>query len=181
MKLELYRDIRRQTSDKYPKTLERPKKIENSTEFGLTVVYVIINSGMKWTIAQDINSRVKVALLSKGVIEDEFKHPGKRDAINQIWKTKDSLFSDFNACMSDNVKVQFCQSIPWIGKITKYHLAKNLGVDCVKPDRHLVGIAEKYHTTPDLLCAELSKSSGDTVSIVDTVIWRACEMGLLKY
>ena len=58
-------------------------------------------------------------------------------------------------------------------------LAKNLGVDCVKPDRHLVRIAKMYNTNPFDMCQKLSDLTGDSLNTVDTVIWRAANLRMI--
>jgi hypothetical protein len=76
-------------------------------------------------------------------------------------------------------KLSFFESLPWIGPITKYHLAKNFGVECCKPDRHLVRIARQYDMTPDELCRKLAEETGNSVNTVDTVLWRAANLGFI--
>lgn len=66
-----------------------------------------------------------------------------------------------------------------MGDIIKYHLVKNLGFDCIKPDRHLERIAKSYKTDPFLMCQKLSEKLGDSLNTVDTVIWRAANLGLV--
>jgi hypothetical protein len=45
-------------------------------------------------------------------------------------------------------RLEYLGSLPWIGAITKYHAARNFGVDCVKPDIHLTRLAALLRTTP---------------------------------
>ena len=73
---------------------------------------------------------------------------GKAAAIDTIWRDRDDLFLAFQ--MADD-KVEFARSLPWIGNVTKWHFAKNLGVDCAKPDIHLERVASHYQTTLDAL------------------------------
>lgn len=40
-------------------------------------------------------------------------------------------------------------------------------------------VAEKYGTTPDSLCESISKKTGEKKSVIDIVIWRACNLKLL--
>ena len=75
--------------------------------------------------------------------------------------------------------VDRCASLPWIGDITKYHLAKNLGANVAKPDRWLVRLADAEKTTVDQLCRRLAIATGDRVATVDVVLWRACAVGVL--
>ena len=69
--------------------------------------------------------------------------------------------------------VEFIQTLPFMGPATSYHLAKNIGLDVVKPDRHLLRVAAVAgYDSPRLLCQSISESVGDRVSVIDLVIWR---------
>jgi hypothetical protein len=61
----------------------------------------------------------------------------------------------------------------FMGPATSRHFARNLGIDCVKPDRHLVAVARAAgFYTPDAFAAHLAALSGDRVGTVDVVVWR---------
>jgi hypothetical protein len=62
--------------------------------------------------------------------------------------------------------------LPFIGPVTSKHLAKNLGVSVVKPDRHLVRFAETVGRNLESICNIIVASSGDNLKFVDTVLWR---------
>jgi hypothetical protein len=69
--------------------------------------------------------------------------------------------------------VDYLRTFSYIGSVTKFHLAKNLGMDVVKPDRHLMRVAERLGMeSPVELCWLLARETGDRVGIVDVVIWR---------
>lgn len=151
---------------------------ETSDDFAVEVVWVILCSGMKEQVARIIQTRVWAAINSGQPVQGNvLGKSGKARAIDTIWRTRARLFRDFREAAN---KVEFCRSLPWIGDITKWHLAKNLGVDCAKPDVHLVRVATHYQTTPAALCAGLSAATGDRVATVDIVIWRACNLGILR-
>ena len=67
-----------------------------------------------------------------------------------------------------------------LGSTTKFHLAKNLGVDCAKPDIWLKRVAAESGEDVQHLCAHLAQSTGDKRAIVDSVIWRACQSGIYR-
>lgn len=139
-------------------------------------IFVILNSGMKAQIALQIWHKVKKAIGDHSDISKVFGHAGKVKAINTILVNYTNMFYQYEDCLE---KIEFLESLPYIGKITKYHLAKNLGLDVVKPDRHLVRIAALYNTTCDKLCENISKNTGDKVSVVDIVLWRCANLGWL--
>jgi endonuclease III len=50
------------------------------------------------------------------------------------------------------------EKLPYIGAVTKFHLAKNLGLDVAKPDRHLVRVAKRFGYKTCKKCVETSSS-----------------------
>jgi hypothetical protein len=67
--------------------------------------------------------------------------------------------------------------LPFIGPVTSYHLAKNLGIDVVKRDRHLVRLALYLgFESPEEMCAKVGRQIGEPVSVVDVVLWRYCTL-----
>jgi len=140
-------------------------------------IFVVCNSGMLAQIARVIYSKVISALEAGMHPTSVFGHAGKSAGIWAVWSDREVWFSRFNEAAD---KVAFLESMPWIGPITKWHLAKNFGLDVAKPDRHLVRVAERYQTTPKLLCDAIAQATGDRVGTVDYVIWRACNLGLIN-
>jgi hypothetical protein len=63
--------------------------------------------------------------------------------------------------------------LPYIGAITGYHLAKNLGADVAKPDRHLVRLAESQgFCDVHSFCSAIAGATGDPLRVVDVILWR---------
>lgn len=138
--------------------------------------FVVVNSGMKNTIARVIWERIYKAVLDGHPVPSAFGHPGKAAAIQKIHDEREVWFQ----CYRDaSDKLAFLELMPWIGPITKYHLAKNYGLDFCKPDRHLVRIAEGYNLTPVEMCQALANVTGDRIGTVDLVIWRAAAEGMI--
>jgi hypothetical protein len=152
--------------------------------------WVVLNSGMKNTVARKIMDRVWPLLSSGQAISGAFGHKGKVSALEDTWARRYQRFNEFrdigiagferyDSAVQVAKILGWCRSLPWIGEITKYHLAKNLGVDVAKPDRWLVRLADAEGETVDGLCARLAAATGDRVATVDVVLWRACAVGLL--
>lgn len=157
---------------------QRLSPCEDPDDFGIEYVFVVINSGMKAQIARGIFNRVMEALQAERMVLEVFGHKGKARAIEETWIDRLSVFEGYQHSYGTERKLTYLEGLPWIGPITKYHLGKNLGLDVVKPDRHLVRIAEKSGETPDQLCRRIALETRDRVVVVDTVIWRAANMGL---
>ena len=128
-------------------------------EFADHAIYVICNSGMKNSVAEPIYERCMTALRGRKRVRRVFGHPGKSKAIQKIWRDREQFFV---AYLLSNEPVAFLQRLPWVGPITSYHLAKNLGADVAKP------------------CRRLARESGYRIATIDTVLWRACAEGLLN-
>lgn len=158
----------------WSETVVAPRTAE---EFAAETAYVICNSGMRQSVATVIHQRCMEAVQAGGSATDVFGHPGKAEAIDVIWRDRGALFADF---VTADDKVAFCDALPWIGPVTRYHLAKNFGVDVAKPDVHLERLARRDRTTTEKLCARLAKQSGYRVATVDTILWRACAEGIIS-
>jgi hypothetical protein len=144
--------------------------------FALEHAFVVCNSGMRAMVAVIIFEKVRGALLLGRPVADVFGHPGKAAGIQHVWDRRVVYFAEYAAAADE---VEFLATLPWVGPITKWHLAKNFGVGCVKPDRWLTRLATALGTDPDALCARLAAWSGDRVGTVDVVLWRAATLGLL--
>jgi hypothetical protein len=69
--------------------------------------------------------------------------------------------------------VEYLGTFPYMGPTIRYHLAKNIGVQVAKPDRHLVRIAEHFgERDVQAFCRRIAEATGDTVPVVDYVLWR---------
>ena len=72
--------------------------------------------------------------------------------------------------------IETLQCFPYIGAITAHHLAKNLGLSTAKPDRHLQHLAALFgYETVLQLCSDVSAATGDSIKVVDIVLWRFAE------
>jgi len=78
----------------------------------------------------------------------------------------------------DEFQLRYCSSVdtfrdlPFIGNITKHHIARNLGFDTVKPDIHLERLADHFQFySPEGMCSYLSGLSGERVGVVDFILW----------
>lgn len=69
--------------------------------------------------------------------------------------------------------IRHLQALPYIGPITSWHLAKNLGLNVAKPDRHLVRVSEALgFRDANHLCREVAALTGEQTKVVDLIVWR---------
>ncbi|MCB2057893.1 MAG: hypothetical protein H6916_08825 [Novosphingobium sp.] len=157
----------------WSEAIPRPAHAETFAE---QAVYVICNSGMMNRVAEPIFNRCMAALTNGISATAVFGHPGKAKAIDWIWGEREQLFATY---LAEADPMNFLRSLPWIGGVTSFHLAKNLGADVAKPDVHLERLARRDRTDTHKLCARLSRQTGYRIATIDTVLWRACADGLL--
>ena len=68
------------------------------------------------------------------------------------------------------------KELPWIGDVTKYHLAMNIGLqDTAKPDVWLKSCAEACSTIVDELVVYLADEYDMEKRMVDFVLWDYCQ------
>ena len=140
---------------------------QSPTDFLYAYVYVVLNAGMKNQVAEKIYEKY----IHKGL--NAIGHPGKKDAVEELENNFKTWYFKLKEIDSIQDKLDYLQTLPWIGKITKYHLARNLGIDVAKPDRHLVRLANHFnYDDPQSLCEYISTKTGDRVGVVDVVLWR---------
>ena len=106
-------------------------------------------------------------------------HLGKRKAIVAGSKKYVQWFKELR---SSKDPIEYLQTLPYIGKTTKYHLARNIGIDCVKPDRHMVRLSDYFgFENPLEMCLEIQKHIPDEkLGIIDLILWRYCNLRSLK-
>lgn len=145
----------------------------SAEQFFIEFAFVIFNTGMKNQIAQKMFEKFRDAGNDPNTVNHELKKAALIRGLNEniIW------FQELKRKTNDRDRVEYLQTLPFIGKITKYHLAKNIGIDCVKPDRHLILLGKKFEfDTPRMMCEFIASKSGDLLRVVDVILWRYCNL-----
>lgn len=125
---------------------------------------------LNWTSADDIKERRAECEAQALTV---FGHDAKIRAISSLCeKVSMHGFSQIVQCIELD-GVTFLQSFDFIGPVTSLHLAKNIGLDVVKPDRHLTRMAAMTGCScPEQLCWYIAEATGDSISLIDLVLWR---------
>lgn len=103
----------------------------------------------------------------------------QRNALVHVWSDLDKIFKTLKLQPTDEAKIEYLDTLPQIGPKAKYHLARNLGIDCVKPDRHLIKMSEKYgYSSPEEMCLDIQKQlpKEERIGVIDVVLWRYCNL-----
>lgn len=147
----------------------KPIEKQDPYTFFLEYIWVVLNAGMKEQVARKIYERY-IENFDISII----RHPSKKRAIEGMMG---DYHKKFNELMESDNKVDYLESFSWIGPITKYHLARNIGIDTVKPDRHLVRLAEMFRfDNPSTMCKAIQKDNGTKLGTIDVILWRYCNL-----
>lgn len=166
------------------------KKCLIESDFYREMAWVVLNSGFRESIIRKKFSKFSYAFFDWQdsdliLLNEEFCKQsalqifGSRAKVNAILKNikqiKQEGFETFKARMYLD-PIHVLSELAFIGNITSYHLAKNVGIDISKPDRHLVRVAQLFgYKNVDEFCAVISSLTGDPVAVVDIVLWRFAE------
>ncbi len=103
-----------------------------------------------------------------------FRHEGKIRAIATaatMLATSDPFEKLIERVLGDPIRV--LQSFPYIGPITVFHIAKNIGIKVAKPDRHLFRLAHSSgFQSVEEFCGTIAHFLGEDIRRVDSVLWR---------
>lgn len=178
----------------------------NAEEFAFEVFYVILASGFRQKVAKRKFLEIEAFIKSGGgVVNVEnlmkiFGSKPKMSALVKVWENRLSYRDGFYNLSELSEKMEFLKTIPFIGEITKNHLARNLGINEVKYDLWIrrLGVAlggevsdgvvanegslsEVEKKLCDDMFDDISKMTGYPVGYVDVVLWKACQIGLLSF
>jgi hypothetical protein len=122
------------------------------------------------------------AVQCKSTAMSVFRYEKKIDAlVKSANLINDIGFVQFKGRILDE-PINVLQVFPFIGPVTAFHLAKNLGFPTAKPDRHLQRMAEIMgYSDAHHLCSVLSEATGDPIQVVDIVLWRCAEQKLALF
>lgn len=159
----------------------------NESSFLKETAWVILSSGMKELIVRklffDISNCFYNWVSSKRIIKYEekclsdalkiFNNKPKLSAIIEAAKRINNIGFKNIKKMINSDPINKLQEFSFIGPVTAYHLAKNIGLNIAKPDRHLVRLSNQAgFSDVQSFCTEISSLTGDKISVIDIVFWR---------
>lgn len=205
---DLGADSDAQTFDEIRENLSHPKRLSPDA-FADMCAYVILAGGFSQKTAKRIHKQIMDSVRENGADFDTlfsmFHNKNKINAICEIWNNKNALCAEYYRIDGLDDKLKFLSNLPHIGKITANHLARNLGENVVKYDIWIqrLGIvfakqkqgAEFRVQSSDIdngklnleikkvcdeMFAKLSQDTGLPIGYLDVVLWKACQLGLVK-
>ncbi len=168
---------------------QRTVDFEDFTETQLLreAAWVILCSGFRESVVRRIFDHVSLSFcdwesaelivkskdLCRKAALASFRNEQKLDA---LWRIAELVhltgFFSFKAQVLQD-PITRLQSLPYIGPITSVHLAKNLGLDVAKPDRHLVRLSQQFgYSCTAELCSDIAETTGEQVKVIDLALWR---------
>jgi hypothetical protein len=159
----------------------------NETNFLCQASWVILCSGMRETVVRRCFDRFSESFFwwesAEQIVANRsncrlmalraFGNPRKVDAVISVASHvleagMDRIYQGLQKSPIDYL----CQ-LNYIGPITAWHLAKNLGVPVAKPDRHLTRLANALQFgSAGTLCGMLAEYLSEPIQVVDVVLWR---------
>jgi hypothetical protein len=187
----------------------------SADEFARRTIYVVLASGFKQKTAKIIHNKImnyitgQIEKSGEQMFSDLIKifgYENKINAIIKIWENRQKYRNGYYKITVLIEKLQYLQSLPHIGPITRNHLARNLGEDVPKYDIWIqrLGVAFKEQTEPgkgqilkdkinntklhsdvkqacDEMFACLVQETGFHICYIDLLLWKACESGLITF
>jgi hypothetical protein len=101
-----------------------------------------------------------------------------RDAIMVVWALHSEILDIIKNKTTDDERIAYIRTLAQMGEKSSRHFARNIGIDCVKPDRWLLRLADQYgFDTPDELCQCIHKHRPEIrIGTIDVILWRYCNL-----
>ncbi len=156
------------------------------------IIWIILCAGRSAQAARTIEAKVWRALRAGQPVVEAFGYRAKAAAIERAWRERAQDFDALQRVGTGDVSalLRWCKSLPFIGDDTQFQLAKNFGADLCKPDIwlcRLAGLPDRPRRSVDVrfaacmrLCKALAPSCADSLATVDSVLWLACNKGVLQ-
>jgi len=121
---------------------------------------------------------------------DSIPNGNIRRAVIRVWSNHINILDVLKSKMNDIERIDFIRTLPQMGKKSGKHFARNMGIDCVKPDIWMERLAEKYvcwnlvdgYVDPDRMCLNIQKQLpvGNIpyyrIGTIDVILWRYCNL-----
>jgi hypothetical protein len=161
------------------------------TEFLRETAWCILNGGMREKVVRRLFPTISACFwhfesvarilrteeTCQALAQKFFNHPGKISAILKCVRVVRDAggFAEFRTRLEAD-PIGVCIGLPYIGPVTVWHLARNIGVDCAKPDRHLARLTSQFgYVDASALCQAVAAAVGERIGVVDVVLWRHAE------
>jgi hypothetical protein len=157
------------------------------TEFLKQYAWVVLNSGFREAVVRrhfsyislcfcDWESATAIVQNAQACVDCATAVFGNTRKLRALIETARTIESEGFEAFRQRIEVDGVsglERLPYIGTVTKFHLAKNLGLDVAKPDRHLVRVADRFgYNDVQKMCRDIFDLCGDKIAVADLVLWR---------
>jgi hypothetical protein len=164
-----------------------PVEAVSESRFLRELAWVILCGGMAESVVRKVFPAITESFLNWRSAEEiaehssectrtatlHFRHERKIEAI--AYSARIIHLRSFSVVHDDILRdpLSSLLEFPFIGPITVFHLAKNIGVRVAKPDRHLTRLASASgFDDVQAFCGRISIFLGEDIRKVDSVLWR---------
>ena len=152
--------------------------------------HVVYCSGFRWAVVKEKWPQLQEAYYDFDYIKVNWNREQVKKAAQKIinHKAKINAMLEMAATLSEwnqeyfksyiqlaKKNIDAFEGLPYIGKVTKYHLGICMGFNVIKPDTHIQRLADHYRLSPFEMCETLSNQTGHPIRIIDAILWRASE------
>lgn len=160
----------------------------NESDLFREIVWVILCSGFKAEIVEkkwtefiillsnfDVDV-VKNMQLDSIINKSPIKNKAKLRAIIEISKIlTPEYLTQLREIQSVDEIHDHLLKLPHIGNVTVWHLMRNIGFDCYKPDRHIIKLSELLSVpVNEMFSVLVNEGMAELVGVADVILWRAC-------
>ncbi|KAL0248908.1 hypothetical protein GEMRC1_004142 [Eukaryota sp. GEM-RC1] len=138
--------------------------VSDFSDFLEEYIYVVCASGFRARIAARLTEKLKPIATHLVEMQSVFKNTRK---VNAIYKVA-QLESKWSTIRKTLTSIDSLTQFPFIGNTTKFHFARNIGLDtsAVKPDLHLVRYTEQTNfTTPLEMVTFIKEQTGSELAL----------------
>ncbi|TXT54420.1 MAG: hypothetical protein BAJALOKI1v1_2180001 [Promethearchaeota archaeon] len=164
----------------------KPYKTISIKEFFKQYIWVVFTCGFKadyvrkhWTAIKKMCCDFDVKKTTEFSADEllklsPIKNKKKINAIEQSCKIIDEVFvNNVQEIKCKKDAQTLLKKLPFIGEITVYHIMRNIGIDCFKPDRHIVHITKELSISKKDLFEILCSTHREYMGVIDYILWRA--------
>jgi hypothetical protein len=112
------------SEDAFEDTL-RTGSDRSAEDFAQQVILTICQASVTPAVGRRAYEQCLRALAMGASARLGFRHPGKAEAIDRVWRERDRLFREYRESPD---KLAYLSTLPWIGPVTRNALARRLGL-----------------------------------------------------
>ena len=117
---------------------ERSMAPRDAEAFARAIIRAICSASVTPGVGQRTYERCLRALMTGATARLGFRHPGKAEAVDRIWRERHQLYGEY---LGSADKLAFLSTLPWIGPVTRRALAFEWGLMNLAVDRERLAVA----------------------------------------